>query len=153
MIPENLAGILKNFYNSFSMNTFTNRLKIQKIIYLMQAYGLNIGYLYSYYLYGPYSTDLTKDAYSMPDFNKISKMSFSGKEDSNKFEQFINFIGKRKNDVFWLEVCSSIHLLYNQGYSKKQIINFIKNKHNDKYIEKEEEISLIYNEIKQRGLI
>lgn len=41
------------------------RLKLQKTIYLLQTYGLRLGYGFSWYRYGPYSQDLVYDAYTV----------------------------------------------------------------------------------------
>ena len=154
MNPDILAGIVKNFYNSFNMKTFENRLKIQKIIYLMQAYGLNIGYTYGLYLYGPYSTELTRDAFSMPDFTCIKKIAFSNKEDQKKFNSFIRFMGDRKEDPLWLEIAASVHLLRkNYGFSHNKIIYFIKRKHNNSLQDKEGLIKEIFTELRMEGIL
>lgn len=50
---------------SFSIDSFDNRLILQKAIYLAQAAGVNLGYYYHWYLYGPYSPSLTRDAYAI----------------------------------------------------------------------------------------
>ena len=42
------------------MDNFNNRLIYQKVIYLMQNFGLSLGYGYSWYVKGPYSPDLRK---------------------------------------------------------------------------------------------
>jgi uncharacterized protein YwgA len=49
----------------FEITTFQDRLIIQKTIYLAQAKGVNLGYYYHWYLYGPYSPSLTKDEFAM----------------------------------------------------------------------------------------
>src|SRR5689334_9264229 len=43
-----------------------DRVKLQKAVYLAQAAGLSLGYRYSWYVRGPYSTDLTKDYFALP---------------------------------------------------------------------------------------
>lgn len=47
-----------------SMTSFDDRLVIQKAIYLLQQMGIHLGYPYSWYLRGPYSRDLTADAFA-----------------------------------------------------------------------------------------
>lgn len=42
---------------------FDDRLILQKVVYLLQESGLEMGYRYHWYLRGPYSTGLTDDAY------------------------------------------------------------------------------------------
>jgi uncharacterized protein YwgA len=147
MNPYILAGILKNFYSDFSIGKFENRLKLQKIIYLMQAYGLNIGYNYSLYLYGPYSTELTRDGYALPDFSQIEKIGFSTPSDNNKFLRFIEFIGKRKDDIKWLEIVASLHLLKTQGYNDIRATNFVMSKRNNEFSSSGKIIAKILDEL------
>jgi len=49
----------------FKIGAFFERLILQKAIYLAQAGGINLGYHYQWYLHGPYSPALTRDAFSM----------------------------------------------------------------------------------------
>ena len=68
MEPKILAGLYKRLYKSFDIRSFEDRLKIQKFVYIVQSRKINLGYLFNFYLYGPYSTDLTRNAYSITDF-------------------------------------------------------------------------------------
>lgn len=47
-----------------SMVSFDDRLMLQKTIYLLQQMGIHLGYPFSWYLRGPYSRDLTADAFA-----------------------------------------------------------------------------------------
>lgn len=49
------------------VKTFPNRLAIQKGIYLAQECGINLGYFFRWYLHGPYSPSLSRDAYEVVD--------------------------------------------------------------------------------------
>lgn len=153
MNPNILAGLLKNFYSSFSMEKFDSRLKLQKIVYLMQAYGLNIGYTFHLYLYGPYSTELARDGFSMPDFLGQSLIQFSNNQNQAKFEKFIRFIEDKKDDTEWLEIAASLHLLKNIGYTPQKAIDFIKGKRNDLYKNKEARIKSILEELKAEDVV
>ena len=51
------AGITVN------VDTFDDRLILQKAVYLLQEGGVHFGYRYRWYLRGPYSPDLTGDAF------------------------------------------------------------------------------------------
>ena len=46
-------------------NSTEDRLKLQKTIYLLEIHGLQLGYGFSWYKYGPYSQDLVYDAYTV----------------------------------------------------------------------------------------
>jgi uncharacterized protein YwgA len=49
----------------FKIESFEDRLIMQKAVYLGQAAGVNLGYYYQWYLYGPYSPSLTRDEYAI----------------------------------------------------------------------------------------
>lgn len=51
----------------FSVESFEKRLILQKASYLAQAAGVNLGYYFGWYLYGPYCSALARDAFSMSD--------------------------------------------------------------------------------------
>jgi len=47
------------------LDDFASRLKLQKTIYLAQAAGVQLGYQFQWYLRGPYSPGLTRDAFAI----------------------------------------------------------------------------------------
>jgi len=49
----------------FRVGTFEDRLIMQKAVYLAQTAGVNLGYYYHWYLYGPYSPSLTRDGFAI----------------------------------------------------------------------------------------
>ena len=121
-----LGGLLKRIYTTFDMSKFDDRLKLQKIVYLMQVKGFNLEINYSWYLYGPYSAELTKLGFQMQDFEKTTKVSFAEEEQEKKYQQFLEKIEPYKNNTFWLEMATSIHLL-KKTYPKKTKEEIIQN--------------------------
>ena len=49
----------------FKVKTFQDRLIMQKAVYIAQAKGVNLGYFYHWYIYGPYSPSLTRDEFAI----------------------------------------------------------------------------------------
>ena len=49
----------------FKIDSFMDRLIMQKTVYLAQAAGVNLGYYYHWYLHGPYSPSLTRDEFAI----------------------------------------------------------------------------------------
>lgn len=49
----------------FRIDSFEDRLILQKAVYLVQAAGVHLGYYYQWYLHGPYSPSLTRDEYAV----------------------------------------------------------------------------------------
>lgn len=52
-------------FQKFRIQTFEDRLIMQKAVYLAQTAGVNLGYYYHWYLYGPYSPSLTRDGFAI----------------------------------------------------------------------------------------
>lgn len=62
-----LKLICDNLGIEFQMNTFVDRLILQKSVYLIQSSGINLGYFFSWYLRGPYNSNLATDGFSIQD--------------------------------------------------------------------------------------
>ena len=126
-----LNGLLKRIGNFNGMKKFEDRLILQKTIYLLQAFDLYIGYKFSWYIHGPYCTELTRDGYSILEIkgNKTITL-FSDSGDEEKFKKFLKFLGDKKTDPSWLEIISSIHFL-NKVYpnlDREEILMIVENK-------------------------
>jgi uncharacterized protein YwgA len=76
----------------FKVDTFMDRLIIQKTVYLAQAAGVNLGYYYHWYLYGPYSPSLTRDEFAIA-------MDISADMDESKGWKLDDQSSKRLKDM------------------------------------------------------
>lgn len=154
MNPNILAGLMKRVYSHFDMGTFENRLKLQKFVYFLQhGFGLNLGYEFTWYTYGPYSVDLMKEGFQA-EFDSAPSIGFKDSQSELRFKKFLEFFQERAEDPLWLEIASSIHLLQrlDPSRSDKEIIDQIKQKR--PYLGgKEKEIFSIFTELKQKGLV
>ncbi|BCU68703.1 hypothetical protein HS7_21400 [Sulfolobales archaeon HS-7] len=56
-------------------NSFDDRLRLQKYVFIMEKLGLNLGYDFNEYLRGPYSPGLAMDYYGNADTVKELKIS------------------------------------------------------------------------------
>lgn len=145
-----LAGILKNFYESFDMSTFKNRLKLQKLIYLIQANGINLGFGYNFYLYGPYSTDLARAGFQIDNYSEIKAILPEDKDVNHKFISIKDELGDKKEDTTWLECATSIIYLRRLGLERDEIIKTVEHKltvFSEGYIED------VWNNLKKIGWI
>lgn len=79
-----IIACLKGLGFKPSIDSFEDRLKIQKIVYLLGLKGIKTGFSYRLYVRGPYSPDLTKEIYTKrEDVEKLStdvKLSQSEEE-------------------------------------------------------------------------
>ncbi len=126
---DELGGILKrigNYNPATFKGSFADRLIFQKTIYLLQSFGIYLGYHFSWYIHGPYSTTLAKDGFDLIDkYNNAPMVKFSKIRNDLLFKKFLIFLGQRKNDADWLEILASIHILKTlyPTETKEDIIN------------------------------
>ena len=106
-----LGGLVKRLYPNFNMASFQNRLKIQKMVYLMRAFKLDLGYCFNLYMYGPYCATLTRDAYFIENWSKIPLFELGENSNENKFKLFLKKISPYKNKTDWLELASTLLLI------------------------------------------
>lgn len=124
-----LGAILKRIGN-FDVSTFEGRLVLQKTVYLLQSFGLYFGYKFSWYVHGPYSPELTKEAFKLaPVYKMVPPAKFAKSQTEERFHVFSKFIGDKANDGDWLEQLACIHFLnsLNPKASKKDIIENVLN--------------------------
>jgi len=125
-----LGYVLKSIPNSdFSMKTFGDRLRLQKIVYMVEAFGVYLGYDFSWYLRGPYCTNLARAGFELeqimdriPDGDGVK---FLEKDIQKKFDRCVGFIASvmdRHDDLDKLEIAASIHILAKTSNASKQDI-------------------------------
>ena len=117
---EQLETVFFNVEKEFSMNAFAEKLKVQKIIYLLQEYGVNLGYSYEWYIRGPYCKQVSVDAHSILD-DGIIRPPEQTSIDLNQIQQFNQKLGSHLDDATWLEIAASIVYLKNEYYSKNSL--------------------------------
>lgn len=106
---------------SLERDSTEQRLMLQKTVYLLQAYGLKLGYGFSWYRYGPYSQDLVYDAYAVlgSERNKYKqpadKWSFS-QSCLQKFNEFKEICRDILQSAEQLELVASVDFLCQTWY-------------------------------------
>jgi len=150
-----LKGLIGTTYDKFDMLSFDNRLKLQKFFYIMQhMFDLNVGYEFKWYTYGPYCTELTKDGFIVDKFENPLKVNFGDEKQQERFEKFVLFIKEFKDDIWWLEVVSSIHLLKKiyPNQTKEEIVKEVMDKREQLKSDKKE-ITKIYEDLQKGGFL
>jgi len=97
----------------------------------MQSFNLNIGYNFSWYIRGPYCSELAKDGYALREaFHVINQGRFKEPQAEQRFESFLTFINHHKEDADWLEIIASVHFLKRvfPQLTRENIIQRVKNK-------------------------
>jgi len=144
----------------FKIDYFEDRLILQKAIYLAQAAGVNLGYYYHWYLYGPYSPSLTRDEYAIAmDISADMDESEGWKLDdgsSQRLERIRGIFKELKGDDLAkkLELLASVHFLIDRrqvsGINTKQITETLK-RFNKNF--SEEDVKEALEKLRTYGLI
>ncbi len=119
-------AILYMVANEFGLkrDSFRERVKIQKVIYLLQASGIQLGYGFGWYKYGPYSQDLVNDAYTVlgsrkSEYERAARegsWDFS-RETKDEFDKFRDCLGKTLDSLEELELLASVRFVKNMWLS------------------------------------
>lgn len=105
-------GIILKRIGNLNISTFEGRLVLQKTIYLLQSFGFYLGYKFSWYIHGPYSPDLTRDAFRLqPIYAEVPTIRFSDQKIEKCLKDFRKFIGDKESDADWLEQLACTHFL------------------------------------------
>jgi uncharacterized protein YwgA len=115
--------VLKLFVNELGepgeITDFENRKIFQKAVYIGQLSGVDLGYRYSWYLRGPYSTQLARDYYQLADAMELGDREFENRSLNEHVRQKLRVIrdlfrvpdGWPRSKADWLELLASWHYL------------------------------------------
>ena len=124
---------------------FQNRFRLQKYVFLAQRFGLKLGYPHDMYLYGPYSSELTKAYYNIAE-NRDSLYNEEAKEESGRLlesssfrsSDFLGFVKDRDDD--WLEIATTLMSRNEAEFTEKRAlvenVEYTKDVFSISYIEK-----------------
>lgn len=119
-----LAAILNDIGN-FDVSDFEGRLTLQKTVYLLQSFGINLGYKFTWYLHGAYCTALARDGFAIesiaPGMPKID-INFEADAAQRRYAEFKEFLRDKKLDPALLEISSSICHMGSIGMEKGEIL-------------------------------
>jgi uncharacterized protein YwgA len=144
-----------------SMDSFENRLCLQKLVYLVQKAGVNLGYHHGWYLRGPYCSDLATDGFAIRDAGGVNATE-GWKLDSAFSERVAKLKGltasapgfSEAEYATHLELVASVHFLIDQkrvDYCDTTKIRDVLASYNKKYTE--EEINGAVTKLQEQGLI
>lgn len=92
-----------------NVDTFDSRVKLQKLVYLSESFGIPLGFNFTWYVYGPYSPQLTKIMFDKEtgDSNKINKITNIEKS----ILKLKEFLGEDIHSKDKLELIASLHYI------------------------------------------
>lgn len=153
MNPQVLGGLLKRLYLTFDLSELDRRIILQKYIYLLKSAGLSVGYDFNWYLFGPYSTELTRDSFRMiNNYHEIPPLKFSDPTAEERFSKLLEFLQSRKDDVEWMEIAASSLFLVDQGKKWDEIEDTILGKAREEFIPTTDKILKAATALNQSGL-
>ena len=128
------AAFQEVFKRPFVFSNFDDRLRIQKMAYLIQSQGIRLGdYGFRWYKRGPYSQAVQDDAIFVSANTEIVKAESSTIEFTQRanevFEKINSFIKEKPkaySDDIWLEAIASLHFLKkHKGYDNQKAIGIL----------------------------
>ena len=124
MVTERYLKLLRSFgqmNEQIDLCSLDTRVILQKKVYFLQEFGCKLGYNFGWYVKGPYSTDLTRDAYQVKGLESVLGSSDFGinlddvQEAATKLQSFLTDIRQlvtdEKAEDHWLELAGSLHFL------------------------------------------
>ncbi len=128
----NSKSVLSMITRCFALkrSTIEERMQLQKIVYLIQAGGIHLGYGFGWNKYGPYSQDLANDAYAVlsvePDKYKETKTWVFKTITERKLKSFEEFLSNFQQDYKMLELVASVDFMNHiWGISLESIPDFM----------------------------
>ena len=110
-------------FGDLQIENFTVRKILQKKIYLLQLMGIDLGYRYNWYLYGPYCPALANDTFTLRDeiryYDEFNNYELNSKTNS-KFDTLNKIVSlpdtPETSEPEWLELVASLHYLKHIAY-------------------------------------
>jgi len=93
-----------------SLDTISDRIKVQKLVYLAEVFGMNTGFSFTWYTHGPYSPGLTKVMFDGAN-GRTSNLASTSK-DIKKIDAMKKFLGDDINSSEKLELIASLHYVF-----------------------------------------
>ena len=119
---EKLALLFRGVQAPIEMGTLDERIRVQKITYLAQSYGIDLGYKFSWYIRGPYSKSVTTAGFEIYENNiDINQIQATQELDQERVERFREFITPHVNDTLWLEIAGSAIYLRKKSYAGQPV--------------------------------
>lgn len=139
-----------------TMATFSERKRVQKLVYLMdKVFDVKLGFSYSWYLHGPYSPELTEIVFNVVEGRQITPVDSEilSPEDLKKIDRLKIFLGTDLHSADKLELLVSLHFLFEYSerlkLDKEEAISFLRLK---KPYFTDQEISEAARRLKELGI-
>jgi len=108
-----LSGFLNRLGYEIDLSTLESRISLQKRAYFAQLLGLSLDYSFGWYVFGPYSTELTREVYQFQGIESFVRPNEGDNEERARvfFGEVNALVTINKDGSYWLELLSSLHFL------------------------------------------
>lgn len=107
-----LVAALRELGIQPSIETFAQRKTIQKLVYFLEVFGVNLNFRFGWYLHGPYSSSVTHVLYDNSETLKMAPDSSAlNADERGKIAELRSFLGDDILSPDLLELLVSIHFL------------------------------------------
>ena len=107
--------LTRQLKDDFSMDSFQDRMWLQKIVVLAQEFGIPMNYRFGWYKHGPYASPLTEDAFTIDSIPEVSWPQYielaDMDENRNKVDQLNDLIEIAKSKFMSMTEAKILELL------------------------------------------
>ena len=114
---DRLAVLFRGLDKQISTARFVDKLEVQKIAYLAQIQGIDLGYDFEWYLRGPYCKQVSEDARAAAE----SDLEEHQDMDAEQIAEFASYIKPHTEDAEWLEIAASLVYLKRNHYGDHEL--------------------------------
>ena len=107
---QRYLAAITNHWGGMNLGSFAQRLLLQKRIFFVSMLGVSLGFGHSWYIRGPYSPTLTRDAYAVEGARIKGSIATVTLPDSlsKKLDDIRNMFGAAWNDPQRMELLASV---------------------------------------------
>lgn len=110
-VREKINQLCKEMGVEPNLDKFSGRKQLQKLTYLLEAFGLDLGFKFSWYIHGPYDRRLTSVLYDDDPEDSNRQVPDEYENEKEKLRVLKKFLGSDVHSSKTLELISSIHYL------------------------------------------
>ena len=121
--PEKLATFFQKIDKKPFMDQFDDKLEVQKITYLAQEYGIDLGYEFAWNRRGPYCKQVSEHAHEILDSDVDTDINLI--KESEKLQELAKIMKPYLNNTEWLEIAASLVYLKKDSYNEKKLDDII----------------------------
>ena len=127
-IGDKLNSLYDQLGVKHDLESFDNRKQLQKLTYLIEVFGINLGFKFHWYIHGPYDKKLTAVLYHDEDEVQQEEVKDDFPNEKNILSNLKEFLGSDIQSSRNLELIVSLHYIRevgkNDGLTEdKKVIN------------------------------